>query len=118
MKKKLLSLILAGMLAIPAFTTAGGEELTGGYEELSSDEAVDMITDQTVPYVGEGETVTGDVYVTKSESWSGKTVKGNAYVYEGASLTLYGNTTIEGNFYVLGMVYANGPLTLRPRPRL
>ena len=113
MKKKLLSLILAGMLAIPAFTTAGGEELTGGYEELSSDEAVDMITDQTVPYVGEGETVTGDVYVTKSESWSGKTVKGNAYVYEGASLTLYGNTTIEGNFYVLGMVYANGPLTVK-----
>ena len=110
MKKKLLSLILAGMLAFPAYTAAVGEELTGSYEELTDGEAVDSAAEETLAVVGEGETVTGNVYVTKSESWSGKTVKGNVYVYEGASLTLYGTTTIEGNFYVLGMVYANGPL--------
>ena len=53
MKKKLLSLILAGMLAIPAFTTAGGEELTGGYEELSDGDLVDGLADHTLAVVGE-----------------------------------------------------------------
>ena len=110
MKKKLLSLILAGMLAIPAFTTAGGEELTGGYEELSDGDLVDGLADHTLAVVGEGETVNGNVYVTNAESWLGKTINGNVYVYEGAVLSLGGATVINGDLYVLGRVYTSARL--------
>ena len=103
-RKGWIGFILAGLLALPQTATFNAEELTCN-EDISLESSLSELE-----YVGDGETINSDVYVTKSDSWSGKTINGNVYVYEGASLTLYGTTTINGNLYVLGMVYANGPL--------
>ena len=120
MRKKLMVLLLSGLMILEPCSFVFAEDFTDGesssVEEVFSSDIEDDLTQEIQnndSYIGKSvETENGSVVVNKTESWSDKTINGDLFILQDCTLSVEGNVTVTGNIYVWGTLINDGYLTV------